>query len=847
MSATGPKSRGRINANRRPPPAPEPIGNPLTAAPPPSRRRRLLRRGRAALYLVLFAAAAAALGVHTVLRASLPRLTGTEALPGLSAPVVVERDRIGVPRVRAESGEDAFRALGFLHGQERFFQMDLMRRQAAGELSALVGAAALPADRASRLHRMRARAERAAAAMPEDARRLFTAYRDGVNRGLEALDRRPFEYLLLRQEPVEWRIADSLLAVAAMYFVLNDADGSREARAAALEAALPAELAAFLNPPGTDRDAPLVGGAFPTPEIPGAEVFARALAAGAGPPGGIGPGERAGPPPVSGSNSWAAAPERTSGAGGAGGTGRAGMVAGDMHLALGVPNRWYRAELLFDRRRLAGLTLPGVPALISGSNGRVVWAFTNSGGDWTDLVELEFDGGDESRYRTADGFRSVEVFEETLEVADGPAETLTVRQTIWGPITTRWGRPQAIRWIAHDPEGLRPGFVDFAVAEDLDDAFRTARRSGMPPQNIVAADANGEIGWSIAGPIPRRRGLSGAAPTSWADGERGWDGYLAPEEVPEIRNPPSGLLWTANNRLVDGEWLDLLGRGGGYAHGGRAARIRERLLAAERLDEPAMLDIQLDDRAVELEEWRTLFLPALERASDPLAAEAARVLRRGWAGRASVDSAAYRLAKSARIELLLAVYGSLTEPARRLLPDFSLWVANQWPGPLLRLAQERPSYFVPPGASDWDEALAGAVLRAAREAAESGPLAEATWGEANRVHLRHPLSPGLPGPVARFLDAPPRGLPGDSGLPRAQSGAHGPSNRLVVSPGREADGILHMPGGQSGHPLSPYYLAGNRDWEDGRPTPLLAEEAAWTLVLTPPEAAPEGPEGGEPR
>lgn len=853
MSATGPRNGGRINANRRLPPGRktviEPIGNPLTAAPPPSRRRRLLRAGGWALSAVLVAAAAAGLWVQAALRASLPRLTGTEALPGLSAPVVVERDTKGVPRVRAEGAEDAFRALGFLHGQERFFQMDLMRRQAAGELSALVGAAALSADREARLHRMRARAERAAAAMPGDARRLFTAYRDGVNRGLEALDRPPFEYLLLRQAPAEWRIADSLLAVVAMYFVLNDEDGSREARSAALEAALPAELAAFLNPPGTERDAPLVGAAFPTPEIPGAEVFARALAGGGGTPGGTDAGgthagETAGPPPVSGSNSWAAAPERTVRRGGTRG---AGMVAGDMHLALGAPNRWYRAELLFQRRRLAGLTLPGVPALISGSNGRLAWAFTNSGGDWTDLVELEFDGEDESRYRAPDGFRAVEVFEETIEVADGPAETLSVRETIWGPITTRWGRPQAIRWIAHDPEGLRTGYVDFAAAEDLDDAFRIARRSGMPPQNLVAADADGEIGWAIAGPIPRRRGFSGTAPTSWADGERGWDGYLPPEEAPEIRNPPSGLLWTANNRLVDGGWLDLLGRGGGYAHGGRAARIRARLLAAERLDEPAMLDIQLDDRAVELEEWRGLFLPALDRAPDPLAAEAARVLRRGWDGRASVDSAAYRLARNARIELLLAAYEPLTEPARRLLPDFSFWVANQWPGPLLRLARERPSHFVPPGAADWDEALAAAALRAARAAAGSGPLAEATWGKENRVHLRHPLSPGLPGPVARFLDAPPRGLPGDSGLPRAQSGAHGPSNRLVVSPGREEDALLHMPGGQSGHPLAPYYLAGNRDWEEGRPTPLLAGEMAWTLVLRPPEAAPGGGRDPEPR
>ena len=639
--------------------------------------------------------------------------------------------------------------------------------------------------------------------------------------GLAALSAPPFEYLLLGQDPAPWRISDSLLTVAAMYFVLNDPGGAREARTGALEAALSPALAAFLNPPGTDQDAPLLGEVFAVPEIPGPEAVAGE-GGGPVPP----PGEA---PPISGSNSWAVAAERTSGG--------APLVASDMHLPLSVPNIWYRAELRLGGRWVRGLTLPGVPAVIAGSNGRVAWGFTNSGGDWTDLVELELDPDDPLRYRAPGGWRTMEVFREEIPVAGAPPESLEVRETIWGPVSERWGRPLAVRWIAHDPEGLRTGYLDLFDVGSVEEVFRVGWGSGMPPQNLVAADRDGAIGWSIAGPMPRRRGLDGRIPASWASGERGWDGYLGPDEIPVIRNPESGLLWTANNRLVDGAFLDRLGRGGGYAHGERARLIRDRLLAVEAADEPAMLDIQLEDRPAALGVWRDLFLDSLAGATEPLAVEAREVLRDGWTGRASVESAAYPLVRNARVHLFGAVYGALAAPAAELIPEFSPWVASQWPGPLLRLARERPAHLLPPEAGDWDEALRQSLLETAARMSAAGPLAERTWGAENVVHVRHPLSPGLPGLLSRFvaplLDAPPRGLAGDAGLPRAQNGAHGPSNRFVVAPGREETGILHMPGGQSGHPGMPYYLSGHEDWEEARATPFLAGPTHWTLTLIP--------------
>ena len=786
-----------------------------------TKSRRIALAGAGVLAAALVLTLAAGLYVQGRLRGSQPVLSGAVTLPGLSAPVAVERDRLGIPRIRAETMRDALRTLGYLHAQERFFQMDLQRRQPAGELAALVGGAAVGVDREARLHRMRPRTERAVRALPAGARETFEAYRDGIAAGLAGLSAPPFEYLLLGQDPAPWRVSDSLLTVVAMYFVLNDAEGAHEARTAALEAALPPELAAFLNPPGTDRDAPLQGSAFAVPDIPGTAAFS-------GVPRGhfVLPGE---PPPVSGSNSWAVAAERTAGG--------VALMASDMHLPLRVPNIWYRAELHVGDLRLRGLTLPGVPAVIAGSNGKVAWGFTNSGGDWTDLVELEIDPADPLRYRTPNGWRRMDVFEEEVPVAGAPSETVEVRETIWGPVTERWGRPLAIRWIAHDPEGHRTAYLRFWEASNIDDAFRAGWGSGMPPQNLVAADREGSIGWSIAGPIPRRRGFDGRIPESWADGARSWDGYLGPGEIPAIRNPDSGLIWTANNRLVDGAFLDRVGRGGSYAHGERARLIRDRLHAVEAADEAAMLDIQLEDHAGELSVWRELFLDALEGADEPMAAEALRVLEEGWTGRASVDSAAYPLVRNARLHLFGRVYGALTAPAADRLTGFSPAVADHWPGPLLRLARETPAHFVPPGAADWSDALRQAVLAAAERLRAAGPLAGQTWGKRNIVHIRHPLSPGLPALLSRFvsplLDAPPRGLAGDAGLPRAQNGDHGPSNRFVVAPGREETGILHMPGGQSGHPGTPYYLSGHRDWEEGRATPFLAGPTEWTLTLVP--------------
>ncbi|RPH54435.1 penicillin acylase family protein, partial [bacterium] len=542
---------------------------PLPAPVPVRRPRRLLRRvglGLAVLLgLLLFAVLAGGLWFRSRMEASLPQLAGEAALPGLAAAVEVERDALGVPTIRAASREDAARALGFLHAQDRFFQMDLLRRSAAGELAEIVGPPVVESDRGIRVHRFRHVAGQVVTRSNPEDRALLQAYTDGVNAGLSALGEKPFEYVLLGVEPAPWRPEDSILSVFAMFIDLQDEDGSNESELGFLHDTLPREMFEFLSLPGTDWDAPLEGEPFAVPPFPGPEVFdlRRAGAAPSLPKA----ARRAAPAAepewneaVPGSNNWAVAGTHTA-------HGRA-LLANDMHLGIRVPNTWYRTSIVRPdgaggTLRFTGVTLPGTPSIVVGSNGHVAWGFTNSYGDWSDVVLLEIDPRQPGLYRTPAGPKPFRTVKETIRVKGDDPVTLEVKETIWGPVIAadHRGRQRAFAWTAHHPQAVNLGIKGMESARTVEEAMAVANRSGIPAQNFVVADAAGRIGWTIMGRIPRRVGFTGRLPTSWADGSRRWDGWLAPEEAPRVVDPPSGRIWTANARVVAGEALAKLGDG----------------------------------------------------------------------------------------------------------------------------------------------------------------------------------------------------------------------------------------------------------------------------------------------
>lgn len=756
-------------------------------------------------------------GATWLLRSSLADLDGEVTLEALEAPVTIDRDVMGVPTIRATNVADLARAIGFLHGQERFFQMDLQRRSAAGELSAVFGAGALEMDKSARVHRFRTVAQDAVEAMSPEKQRLLQAYADGVNAGLSALGTAPPEYLLVQQDPEPWLPEDTVLTQVAMYQTLQPTSGEHERTVGLLHDTLPEALVAWLHPRGDAWDAPMDGSVVPPPPMPGPEVVDLRTGVLA-PPGPLrdSPTEDHADAVAPGSNSWVVAGSHTASG--------AAMMANDMHLPISVPNIWYRARLIVGDIDAVGVTLPGAGALVVGSNGHVAWGFTNSYGDFSDVVLLETDPSGQ-RYRTPDGYETIVRHRETIEVKDTESVTIEVPWTRWGPVLGRdhRGRMWAYRWVAHDGETQNVELIDMMEARSLDEALAVAHRSGIPTQNIVIADNNGDIAWTVAGKVPVRQGFDGTVPTSWAD-HAGWTGWREPTEIPVIRNPKGGKLWTANSRMVGGDAYAVLGDGG-YVHGARGHQIMQGLAPLDDVTPADLFAVQLDDRALFLERWRRL----LSQSTDDPAVTA--VLDR-WTGRADPADPAYPLVRAFRHETKALVLEPLLAPARAADPRFPFSSLRQTEHAVWQMLTERPAHLLHPSYPSWDAVLEEGVRRAVARINEVGALGEVTWGRYEPVAIRHPVSLAAP-QLSEWIDMPTVGMYGDIDMPRVQLGASGASQRIVVSPGREEEGIFHMPTGQSGHPLSPFYGLGHEDWVEGRATPLMPGPTEWTLTLQP--------------
>ena len=785
---------------------------------------------------------ASGLAMWFALKGSLPQIDGEAPTQSLAASATIERDADGAPTIRAASRRDLAFATGFAHGQDRYFQMDLMRRAAAGELAELLGAALVDTDKKFRIHGFRRVAVEVVKTAPEADRELLDAYAAGVNQALAETRVRPWEYLLLRSTPAPWRPEDSVLVAFSMYLNLNDSTGEEELARGQLRSALPAVFFAFLHPFGTQWDAPVTGGVWRAPPIPGPDVMnlrsAEARLSALRAPRATTPLEEK---VFAGSNSWAVAGTHSSDG--------AALLANDMHLGLRLPHVWYRARLIVDatgdeHRDLVGVTLPGLPVLVVGSNGHVAWGYTNSYGDWTDLVVVEADPANADKYLTPEGSEAFVLRQETIEVHGEAPVTLEVRETRWGPVVNNdeQGRPLALAWTAHHARATNVRMLDFEGAGSLEALLDAANRAGVPAQNFLAADRGGRIGWTLMGQVPVRQNYDSTTPASWRNAATGWTGWREPAEYPRIIDPPTGRLWTANTRTIDAEtWLAFLGDGG-FDLGARAAQIRDDLLALPRASASDMLAIQLDDRALFLTRWRDLLLELLDGkalADQPARAEARRYIE-SWSGRAAADDVGYRIVRAARLQIRSDVFEALTATARVKFPETRFAPSAQFEAPLWMLVTERPAHLLDARHDSWEAALLASVDTALGKLAEKcGELKQCTWGKENTLAMRHPLSNALPF-AGRWLDMPAEPMSGDSSMPRVQGVNFGASERLVVSPGKEAQAYFQMPGGPVDHPLSPFYGAGHRAWVEGTPAPLLPGETRHTLRLLPAAALPTG-------
>lgn len=793
-----------------------------------TRRNGFARRlGRGLGGLALLILALAALG-WIWLTGSLPQTEGRIALAGLAAPATIGRDGNGIAFIRAETELDAYRALGFLHAQDRLFQMEIGRRLGQGRMSELLGAATLPMDRFMRALGLYRLAQTSYDGLAAETRAAIDAYTGGVNAFLAT--RRgalPPEFVFLGLTPEPWRPADSLVWGRLMALQLSDNWREELLRARLATRIAPERVAELFPDAETDGPATLADLA----PLYGRLALDRLAASW--------PEELM---PLDASNAWAVAGSRTASG--------APLLANDPHLGLGAPGVWYLVRIDTPTLRIAGVTAPGVPFHLLGHNGRIAWGFTTTHSDTQDFFIERVDPDDPDRYLTPDGARPFDRRTETIEVRGGDEATLTVRATRHGPVLSDLH--------AETAAAAPPGHVLALATPALDPDDRTAEalyrlnRAGdwagfvaalrlfhSPQQNILYADRTGEIGFYAPGRVPVRKAGDGLAPVPGWTGTHDWTGYIPFDELPHARNPASGQLVNANNRVTNGAAGARLAAVWPAPY--RARRIEARLDGRTDLRAEDMTDIQGDAVSLAARDLLPLLLAA--PATDPRAAEA-RALLAAWDGRMDRD----------RPEPL--IYSAWTRELERLL------FADELGDAFAAYRQVRPRVLVAALTRHrgWCDDMATTpvedcamriadALSAALDAvaARHGDDFEAwRWGDDHAAAFRHRALARLP--VIGTLFGARLATDGDeSTVSRGTSllydphrpFAHvmGPTLRAVYDLADPDRSRFMIAPGQSANPLSPHFADLVRPWRDLRAVTLPETPAPGrivdTLTLTP--------------
>ncbi|MGN6699448.1 MAG: penicillin acylase family protein [Thermomicrobiales bacterium] len=786
----------------------------------------------------------AAAGARVALRRPLPQTTGQLVVPGLNAPVEVLRDRWGVPHIYAASNADLFFAQGFVHAQDRLWQLELHRRTGHGRLAEIFGARALESDRFLRVLGFGRVARQEAEALEGTTREALEGYVSGVNAFLgQAGGRLPVEFTLLRFRPEPWRLDDVLVWGKIMALNLSG-NWTAEVLAAHIVAAVGPDRAAALLP-SYPAAHPLT-----LPPALGADALAGAEAA--RPFTGQGDGTQ-------GSNAWVVSGARSK-------SGKP-LLANDPHLALQMPSLWYEMHLTGGDYAVAGASIPGSPGIVIGHNARIAWGVTNGMNDVQDLYVEHFDPADPTgrRYEFQGAWENATVVREEIVVRAGRrtcTETLDVRLTRHGPIVSPLvpqadatpGEQLALRWTALEPDQLPRAVLALNRAADWA-SFRAALADWtVPTQNFVYADIDGHIGYALGGVIPLRAQGDGQLPAPGWTGEWEWTGTIPAKENPHVLDPGAGLIVTANNRIagddyrypLPAEWLP------GY----RAARIGALLERTARHDADSFARIQADRRSLPGEVFVALAATGgLPATGDPVAQAASATLA-AWDSVVSADSVGALIYVALREQLLARVYREIA-PQLGLVTGLgvfatlpgNMFLLRAMPEVLRRLAAHDDSWL--PDGATWDAVLRdawGAAITHLR-AEQGDDIARWRYGRANLLTLRHPL--GALRPLDRLFNRGPFATGGDSNTvcmgsrsvdPNGLETFVAPSYRQIWDLADWDRGRTMHPTGQSGHPASPHYDDFIASWRSGKyhPTPWTpaAVEAATAarLTLTPASA-----------
>jgi penicillin G amidase len=765
----------------------------------------------AALILTFVALAGGA--AYGYLRQSLPQIEGEITLAGLQAPVEILRDRYGVPHVYAASVADAYFALGFLHAQDRLWQMEMSRRIAAGRLAEILGAGALETDRFLRTLGVRRVAEANLRHFDAQSRRVMDAYAAGVNAFLASGPVLPLEFFLFSAKPEPWSAADSVAWVKMMAWDLG-ANWRNELLRLQLARELPlARIHEFLAPYPGDvapeiRDLRELYGSLEREPVRFAEN-----------------GDF-----LAGSNSWALSGSRTD-------SGKP-LLANDPHLGFTAPPVWYLAHLRAPGLDAIGGTLPGVPGVLAGRNERIAWGLTSTGGDVQDLYLEKRDAQFDERV-------------EVIRIKGAPDERLTVRVSRHGPVISDVSRPA----LEAAPRGHVLALAWTALADDdlsAQAALKLAQASGWPAflaalrdlhapqQTLTYADVDGNIGMISAGRVPLRKpgnDLRGLAPAPGWEARYDWAGYIPFEELPRILNGTDAVI-AANHKIVAPEYKPHITSEWQPPY--RARRIDELLAAQPSHDLGSFARMQADVVSLAARELLPLFLKAAPRTQDT---ESALKMLAAWDGNMAANRPEPLIFTAWWREIARALYADelggafATNWAQR-----AVFVANA-------LSRQRHwcDNVRTPAAESCEELLAESLERALADLRERYGD-DWRWGEAHVARHRHrPLT--RQGFLSRFFDIRvPSG--GDAYTVNAgrmdfndeaepYASRHGASYRALYDLADPQKSLFIHSGGQSGNILSRHYRAFAEPWRRGEYVPMVSDRkrleaaGAQRLVLAP--------------
>ncbi len=786
------------------------------------RLRRFLLLAGIVVLMIAFALGGA--GVYLIRRA-LPQTNGTLAFTGLQDAVEVLRDHWGVPHIFARNAHDLFLAQGYVHAQDRLWQMELNRRTASGRLAEFAGEPALATDRLFRTLGLRRAAEAEFAHLDPETKEALELYAAGVNEFVaqhgSAL---PLEFTLLRLTPDPWSPIDTLAFGKLMAWVLGG-NWSSELMRAHLVARFGVEGMRFLMPPYSDS-APIIVPREASYHTWNTAALFRLLDAGQG---------------ISevGSNNWVVSGTRT--------TTGSPILANDPHLEAQMPSIWYEMHLVGGPYNVAGSTFPGTPGVVIGHNADIAWGVTNGGPDVQDLYMEQFDPADPTRYRYRDAWEPATLVREEIKVKGRAAPVVeTVRITRHGPILNSvvdgLGAFLALRWTALEPGSLSTSIMRLNRAHTWSEFRAALRLWTVPAQNFVFADRQGNIGYQLPGRIPIRAKGIGLLPVPGWTGEYEWIGEIPFEQLPSVLNPRRGYIATANNRIVPDGYPYFISAD--WDPGFRARRIETMLADSPHASLGQMARIQLDLTSLPAQ----AFVRALSRiplTNEPAAGLLAqlRAELESWDGVLRPNSRPAAIYEAVRLSLVPLVFKDVLGPE---LYTRYLGHVSSWQTVLLRLLETPTSPWWGPAGRD------AVVTRAFTEAydllnARLGPDRSGwTWGRLHTMQFVHPVG-RMPAVAWIFNVSAPPTSGGDATTVNNGGFDLATFRQRTVASYRQLLDLadwdrslsIHTTG-QSGVPFSPHYHDFVLLWAAGRYHPMLfsrdrIEDALdGKLTLTPP-------------